>query len=99
MLGDHVQADRRLVEEQHVGRVQQRGDQLHLHPLAQRQFADRLPQQLADVEQVGQLVARPLELGRARCGRSADAAETTPAAGRSHQSWFFWPITRAKRRR
>ena len=42
VLGDHVQADRRLVEEQHLGRVQQGGDQFHLHPLAQRQLADRL---------------------------------------------------------
>ena len=57
VLGDHVQADRRLVEEQHLGRVQQRGDQFHLHPLAQRQLADRLAEQVADVEQLGQLVA------------------------------------------
>ena len=42
-----VEADRRLVEEQHLGRVEQGGDQLHLHPLAERQLADRLVEQLA----------------------------------------------------
>ena len=61
VLGDHVQADGGLVEEQHVGRVQQRGDQLHLHPLAQRQLADRLREQPAHAEHVGQLVAGALE--------------------------------------
>ena len=64
VLGDHVEADRRLVEKQHLGRVQQGGDQLHLHPLAERQFAHRLPQQRADLEQFDQFVARAVETGR-----------------------------------
>jgi hypothetical protein len=35
--------------------VQQGGDQLHLHALAQGQLADRLAGQLGDAEQLGQL--------------------------------------------
>ena len=62
MLSDHVQADRRFVQEQHLGRVQQRGGQFHLHPLAQRQLAHRLLQQMADVQQLGQFIKRGLEL-------------------------------------
>ena len=46
VLRDHVQPDRRFVEEQHFGRVEQGGDQLHFHPLAQRQLAHRLAEQL-----------------------------------------------------
>ena len=64
MLGDHVQADRRLVEEQDLRAVQQGGDEFHLHPLAQRQFADRPAQQAMDVEHLGQAVAGFLELLR-----------------------------------
>ncbi len=61
VLSHDVQADRRLVQEQHLGRVQQRGDQLHLHSLAQRQFANRLLQQVPDSQQVRHLVPRSLE--------------------------------------
>ena len=60
VLGDHVEADRRLVEKQHLGRVEQGGDQFHLHPLAQRQLAHRLAEQLPHVEQIDQFVARAL---------------------------------------
>ena len=64
MLGNDIQADGRLVEKQHVGRVQQGGDQFHFHPLAQRQLADRLVKQLAHAEQIGQFVAGLVELPR-----------------------------------
>ena len=57
-LRHHVEADRRLVEQEQLRLVQQRGDQLHLHPLAQRQLADRLAGQLPDAEQLGQLAER-----------------------------------------
>jgi hypothetical protein len=33
-LRHDVQADRRLVQQQHLGTVQESGDQLHSHPLA-----------------------------------------------------------------
>ena len=54
-LRHHVEADRRLVEQEQLRLVQQGGDQLHLHPLAERQLADGLAGQLLDAEQLGQL--------------------------------------------
>ena len=48
-LGHDVQADGRLVEQQELGLMQQGGDQLHFHALAQRQLADRLARQLLDM--------------------------------------------------
>src|SRR4051812_46205468 len=42
--------------------MQQRADQLHLHAFAQRQLANRLPGQLRDAEQLGQLAECLLEL-------------------------------------
>ena len=64
MLGDHVQADRRLVEKEDLGTVEQGGDELHLHPLAERKFANRPAQQAMDVEHLGQAIAGLLELLR-----------------------------------
>ena len=63
VLGDHVEADRGLVEKQHLGLVQERRHELELHPLAEREFADRLEDQLPHAEQVDEFVARPLEPG------------------------------------
>ena len=42
LLHRDVEAERRLVEEQDLRAVEQRADELHLHPLAERQVADRL---------------------------------------------------------
>ncbi len=64
VLSDHVEPDGGFVQEEHLRRVQQGGDQLHLHPLAQRQLADRLRQQFPHVQQFHQLVPRPFELIR-----------------------------------
>ena len=61
VLGDDVEADRGLVEEQHFGRVEQGGDELHLHPLAERELADRLVEQLRDAQQVDELVLLALK--------------------------------------
>ena len=58
LLHRHVEADRRLVEEQHLRAVQQRPGDLDLHPLAEREVAHRLGDEVADVEQLDQLVAR-----------------------------------------
>ena len=55
LLHHHVQADRRLVQEQHVRLVEQRRRQLALHPLAQRELADLDVQQRPELQQVGQL--------------------------------------------
>ena len=49
-LGGDVEPDRRLVEEDDARPVQQRGDQLHLHPLTEREPADLDVQLLPDVE-------------------------------------------------
>ena len=44
--------------------MQQRGDQLHLHPLAQRELAHRLLGQLLHAQETGQLIQRVPELRR-----------------------------------
>ena len=43
--------------------MQQRADDLHLHPLAEREVAHRLADEVADVEQLDQLVAQRREVG------------------------------------
>ena len=65
LLHRHVEADRRLVEEEHLRPVQERADDLDLHPLAEREVAHRLADEVADVEQLDQLVAQGREV-RAR---------------------------------
>ena len=57
-LGGDVEPERRLVQEEHPRPVQQRAGDLALHPLAEREVADRLAQQLPEVEQLDQLVER-----------------------------------------
>ena len=57
LLHRHVEPDRRLVEEQHLRPVEERADDLDLHPLPEREVAHRLADQVADVEQLDQLVA------------------------------------------
>jgi hypothetical protein len=60
-----VQADGRLVEEEHARPVQERRGQLALHPLAQRELPRGLADEVAQLEQPGQLGDRLREL-RAR---------------------------------
>ena len=55
LLGQQVEADGRLVEEQDLGLVQQARGQLAAHPLAERQVAHRLVEQVGGVEQLAQL--------------------------------------------
>ena len=62
LLHRHVEADRRLVEEEHPRLVQERADDLGLHPLPERELPHRLPDEVADVEQLDQLVAQRREL-------------------------------------
>jgi len=61
-LGDHVEADRRFVEEEDAGPVEQGRDQLHLHPLTERQLADHDVELRPHVEEVDELVERLLVL-------------------------------------
>ena len=63
LLHRHVEPDRGLVEEEHLRPVQERADDLHLHPLAERELAHRLADEVADVEQLDQVVAQLQELG------------------------------------
>ena len=50
MLGDHIQANRRLIEVQDLGIVQQRRGEIATHTLAQRQLADRRAQKRIELE-------------------------------------------------
>jgi hypothetical protein len=49
---DHVESDRRLVQEEHLRTVQQGGGQLAAHPLAERELTDRDVEEGVQVEQV-----------------------------------------------
>ena len=63
VLGDDVEADRGLVQKQHLRLMQERGDQFQLHSLAEREFANRLEHELAHAEQVDQFVPGAFEAG------------------------------------
>ena len=66
-LGDDVEANGRLIQQEKLRLVQQGGNQFHLHALAQRQFADGLTGEMFDAEQFGQLAEGTTELvGRQR---------------------------------
>lgn len=58
LLRDDVEADRRFVEEEDGRAVDQRRQQFHLHPLAERQFADLHPQQVRHIQHRGEFVHR-----------------------------------------
>ena len=62
LLHRDVEADRRLVEEDHRRPVEERPDDLHLHALAERQLPHRLAHEVTDLEQLDQLVPRLEEL-------------------------------------
>ena len=68
LLGQHVEADGRLVEDHQAGRVQQRGGDLGAHPLAQRELAHRRREELARARG-----GRPARRS-ARARRPADSA-------------------------
>ena len=57
-LGGDIQADGGLIQEQHLGAVEQAGGQLALHALAQREVAHRLADDGCQVEQFVQLFQR-----------------------------------------
>ena len=62
-LGGDVQADGRLIEEEHPGPVQQPGGQLAFHALAQREVAHRFAHDRCQLEQLVQLFQGALVLG------------------------------------
>ena len=65
-LADHVEADGRLVEEQDLRVVQQRGHDVPAHPLAEAELADRGVEEVAEVEELdvlGEVGAVPRGVG------------------------------------
>ena len=54
-FGQQVETDRRLVEEEDLGLVQEARGQLAAHPLPERQVAHRHVEAVRGVEQLGQL--------------------------------------------
>jgi len=62
-LHRHVEPDGRLVEEQRGRAMQQRGGQLALHALAERELPGRLGRQVGEIEQLVELRHRLVELG------------------------------------
>ena len=54
-LAHDIETDRRLIQEENLGTVHQRGDQLHLHPLTQTQFPDHDAHLVADIKQLREL--------------------------------------------
>ncbi len=75
LLGGDVEPDRRLVEEQHRRPMQEGAADLGLHPLPERQVADRLGDQVAEVEELDQLVAHLHELGARQAVDGSDQLE------------------------
>jgi hypothetical protein len=66
-LRNHVQADGRLVEKQHLGLVQQRGDEFHLHAFAEGKFAHADVELVLDGEQFGHFGDGALEAVGGEC--------------------------------
>ena len=99
LLHRDVEPDRRLVEEQDLRPMEQRAGDLDLHPLAERQVANRLADEVAEVEQLDELVACLREIGLAAAGRSPGSSSNESRAGRSHWSWLRLPMTIVIRRR
>ena len=52
LLHRDIEADRRLVQEKHLRPMQKRADDLHFHPLAEREVAHGLAHEVADIEQL-----------------------------------------------
>ena len=80
-LAHHVQADRRLVEVEHLGIVQQRRGDVAPHPLAEAELAHRGVELVAEVEQVDEPVEVVAVARRGRSGTSSAAGRTSRAAG------------------
>ena len=63
LLRLEIEAERRLVEEQHLRLVQQRRGELALHPLAERELARGLVDEIAEHEELDQLGASRVVVG------------------------------------
>ncbi len=72
LLAHHVEADRRLVEEQHLRAVQQRRRELAAHALTERELAHRRLDERVEVEQLAALREPRCVLGG---GNAVDVAQ------------------------
>ncbi len=59
-LGQEVEADRRLVQEEHLGPVEESRGDLHLHPLAEREAPHLNAEQILESEELDEFAQRPL---------------------------------------
>ena len=80
LLGHEVEPDGRLVEEQDLRVVEQARGELAAHPLAEREVAHRLVEQVGGAEQLAELGDRAAARRRGRARRSPRASGTTGAA-------------------
>ena len=86
-LAHHVEPDRRLVEVEDLGVVQQRRRDVAAHPLAEAELAHRGVEQVAEVEQLDELGEVACGSGRRGSGRSSAAARRSRAAGGPTTAW------------
>ena len=92
-LRRRIEADRRLVEEQDRGIVQQGRGELRAHALAERELAHRLVEQRLEPQHGHELVASAaIALGLDAIDVGA-ADRSRRCTGRSHHSWLRWPNT------
>ena len=79
-LADHVEPDRRLVQVEHLGVVQQRRRDVAAHPLPERQLPHRHVQQRAQIEEFDAAGPGSPGNGRPGCGTCGASAGTSRSA-------------------
>ena len=96
-LADHVEADRRLVEVEHLRVVQQRRGDVAAHPLAEAELAHRGVELVAEVEQLDEAV-EVVAVARRAVRYIFWSRSNESRSGRSHHSVERWPKTTPIRR-
>jgi hypothetical protein len=93
-LAGDVEADRRLIEKEHTRRVDERGDEFHLHPLAEAQLTHHRVELICAIEQLREPAD---DLREARPIDPVDCAIQLQrfARGQVPPQAFFWPISSA----
>ena len=97
LLGEQVEADRRLVEEQHLRAVQHRRSQLAAHPLPERERAHRHVEQVAGVQQLRELAGAPAGVAASSLYMRASRRSVWRVVS-SNQSCERWPKSVPMRR-
>ena len=62
VFGGHIQADRRLIQEEDPGRMDHGRHQISLHPLPERHLSYRLVDDLPDSEDLIQIIQCPVKI-------------------------------------